>query len=105
MKRQKTYFIYIMASSSGTLYIGISSRLEGRTQDHKNGVYEGFSKKYRTDRLVYFERYSEVGVALAREEQLKNWRREKKIKLIASMNPSWKDLSKEDTTPVPIFKK
>jgi len=93
MRTPKIYFVYIMASSSGTLYIGITSDMDVRVQQHKHGAFEGFSKKYKTDRLVYVERHAHVLKAIAREKQIKRWRRQKKIALIQSVNPSWRDLS------------
>jgi len=93
MRNPKIYFVYIMASISGTLYTGISGKMDVRVNQHKNGAFEGFSKKYKTDRLVYVERYAHVLSAIAREKQIKRWRREKKVVLLQSVNPSWQDLS------------
>jgi len=87
-----SFYIYIMASPSGTLYIGITNNLQRRVYEHKNHILEGFSKRYDCTKLVYFEEYKSVEEALSREKQLKNWRREKKEHLIRTMNPSWKDL-------------
>lgn len=87
-----SFFIYIMASPSGTLYIGITNNLQRRVYEHKNHILEGFSKRYDCTKLVYYEEYKDVEEALAREKQLKNWRREKKEYLIRTINPSWKDL-------------
>ncbi len=89
----KNYYIYIMASASGTLYAGITSDLIRRCFEHKQGLIEGFSKKYDCHKLIYFEETSDVGSAIAREKQIKNWRREKKEKLIKRVNPTWRDLS------------
>lgn len=83
----------MMSSISKVLYTGITSNLPKRTREHKNKLVEGFTKKYNTDRLVYFEQTENVMSAIAREKQLKNWNRQKKIKLIEKMNPEWKDLS------------
>ena len=88
-----TYYIYILASLSGTLYIGITNNLKRRIYEHKEGLIEGFSKKYKCIKLIYFEEYHDVNEAIAREKQLKNWRREKKESLIKRLNPSWKDLA------------
>lgn len=87
------YSVYIMASRSGVLYIGITSELEVRVNQHKTGAYDGFSKKYKCHRLVYFERYDRVQTAIAREKQLKGFTRAKKIALIEATNPRWQDLS------------
>ena len=82
-----------MASLSGTLYIGITNDLYKRVYQHKNGLIEGFTKKYQCHKLVYFEETSDVESAIAREKQLKNWNRKKKEFLIKTKNPHWKDLS------------
>jgi putative endonuclease len=84
--------LYIMASESGTLYIGMTNDLERRVFEHKNELMEGFTKDYSCKRLVYYEHTEDVEACIAREKQIKNWRRDKKEKLIRSMNPSWKDL-------------
>ena len=76
-----------------TLYIGITNNLERRIYEHKNGLIEGFSKRYNLKKLVYFEECSEILVAIAREKQLKNWHREWKVNLIRKRNPGFKDLS------------
>jgi len=92
----KSYFVYIMASESGTLYTGVSGALEGRVWKHKNGVFENsFTKKYGCKKLVYFEETSDVHAALEREKQIKNWSRHKKEFLIKTKNPQWKDLSED----------
>jgi putative endonuclease len=90
-----SYFTYIVASRSHTLYIGVTGNLRKRVFDHKWKEHGGFSAKYNCDRLVWFERYESVVEAIAREKQLKRWRREKKIALIEKMNPTWVDLSKD----------
>jgi putative endonuclease len=84
-----------MASHSRTLYIGVTNNLERRVYEHKNKLVEGFTKKYNITMLVYYEETNDVQVALAREKQIKGWLRSKKISLIQSMNPQWKDLSIE----------
>jgi putative endonuclease len=87
------FWVYIMASPAGTLYIGMTGYLESRVQEHKSGSIEGFSQKYGCTRLVYCEAYDDVGKAVGREKQLKGWRREKKIALIEKVNPRWQDLA------------
>lgn len=77
----------------GTLYIGVTRDLFSRIEHHRHKVVEGFTKRYGLDRLVYYEDIEDYDSALAREKQLKNWRREWKINLIESKNPYWKDLS------------
>ena len=89
------FFVYIVASHSGTLYIGITNDLAVRVRQHKRGEIEGFAKKYRCTRLVYFESFDNVLKAIAREKQLKGWRRSKKIALIEKMNPRWEDLAEK----------
>jgi putative endonuclease len=87
------FWVYIMASRTGTLYLGVTGDLDQRTAQHKSGEFEGFSKKYGCNRLVYHEEYDDAAKAIAREKQLKGWRREKKIALIEKMNPRWADLA------------
>jgi len=82
-----------MASESGTLYTGITNNIEGRVYEHKNNVNDGFTKKYKCHKLVYFEEHQYVLNAIDREKQIKKWRREKKEALIRIENPSWKDLA------------
>jgi putative endonuclease len=87
------YWMYIMASPSGTLYTGVTGDIFKRVQQHKLGLVEGFSKKYGCTRLVYYESYDQVGRAIGREKQIKGWRRSKKIALIEGKNPRWEDLA------------
>jgi putative endonuclease len=87
------YWVYIMSSLTGTLYIGITGQLGFRVLQHKAGEVEGFSRTYNCVRLVYYEAFDDVHKAIAREKQLKRWRREKKIALIEKMNPRWQDLA------------
>ena len=89
------YYVYILTNKSGTLYTGVTNNLERRVYEHKNHLIDGFTKKYKIDKLVYFEETDDVSTAIAREKQIKGWRREKKIALIESINPHWKDLSEE----------
>jgi putative endonuclease len=92
----KQYFVYILASKkNGTLYIGVTSDLLGRVWQHKNKVVDGFTKKYDVNYLVYYEQTEDVRSALAREKQLKNWKRQWKIELIEKDNPEWRDLYDE----------
>lgn len=89
-----------MSNRSKTLYTGVTSKLEVRTWQHKNHVYEGFTSRYRLDRLVYYEKFSRIGDAIAREKQIKGWTRMKKMALIVSMNPTWRDLSEDWGKPI-----
>lgn len=91
----KTYYVYIMANKSKTLYTGVTNDLTRRVYEHKHKMVKGFSKKYNINRLVYFESTGEIESAILREKQIKGWVRWKKIQLIESQNPSWKDLSAE----------
>ncbi len=90
----ENYFVYILASKrNGTLYIGVTSNLTKRIEEHKNKLADGFTSKYGVDKLVYFEQTSDVDSAIAREKQLKKWNRKWKLELIEKQNPSWEDLS------------
>jgi putative endonuclease len=89
------YWVYVAGSATGTLYVGVTSDLPKRMWEHREGVFPGFTSRYRVDRLLYFEQTNEVWVAIAREKQIKGWRRSKKEELIRSMNPGWRDLSKD----------
>jgi putative endonuclease len=89
------YHVYIMASESGVLYTGVTNHLESRTVQHKQKLVPGFTSIYNVTKLVYFEPFGDVRNAIAREKQLKRWRREKKVALIESVNPTWRDLSED----------
>ena len=91
----KQYYVYILTGNSGTLYTGITNDLARRVFEHKNQLVEGFTKKYNIKYLVYYEAVDDVEAAIAREKQIKGWLRAKKLQLINSLNPSWKDLSEE----------
>ena len=82
-----------MASVSKVLYIGFTNNLMRRSWEHKKDFVEGFSKRYKCHKLVYSEYYNNVYEAIGREKQLKRWNREKKIRLVESINPNWQDLS------------
>jgi putative endonuclease len=96
-----SYYTYITASPSRTLYIGVTSNLETRLHQHKSKEYKGFSATYGCDRLVFFERYTDPDSAIAREKQLKGWTRAKKIDLVERNNPTWTDLSNDWGKPIP----
>lgn len=88
--------VYILASKkNGVLYIGVTSNLSKRIWQHKNNEVKGFTEKYYVHRLVYYELHSDMNHAIAREKQMKKWRREWKINLIRKNNPDWKDLYNE----------
>lgn len=90
--KTREYYVYIMASATGVLYIGVTNSLLHRIFQHKYGDMKGFSTKYRCRKLVYFEETDDIGAAIAREKELKQWRRAKKTALIAQENPQWEDL-------------
>ena len=89
----KEYYVYIMTNRSRTLYIGITNDLKRRVYQHKEKHIAGFTSQYNITQLAYYESTNDVHVAIAREKQLKGWLRAKKIALIESQNPEWKDLS------------
>jgi putative endonuclease len=92
----RSYCVYILASGKyGTLYIGVTNELYRRIPEHKGRMIEGFTKKYNVNQLVYFEESDDITTAIEREKQLKNWKRDWKIKLIESVNPQWNDLYDE----------
>jgi putative endonuclease len=91
----KEYYVYIMTNRSRTLYTGVTGDLMRRVYEHKNKLVLGFTSRYNIQSLAYYESTSDVYAALEREKQIKGWLRAKKIALIESMNPEWKDLSEE----------
>ncbi len=93
MPGSRTYYVYILTNRSGTLYVGVTNNLKRRVWQHKQGECEGFTRHYCIDRLIYFEVFGDVYAAIAREKQIKRWRREKKLDLIARDNPDGRDLS------------
>ena len=95
MRAPRIYFVYIMSNRSKNLYTGISGNLIGRVRRHKASSGSRFTSKYKLDRLVYFERYEDVHKAIEREKEIKRWLRIKKVSLIVSVNPTWRDLSLE----------
>jgi putative endonuclease len=93
--QHKTYYVYIIANRSKTLYIGVTNNLERRMWEQKQGIGSEFASKYKIDRLVYYESYDDVRDAIHREKEIKGLLRIKKIALIVSKNPAWRDLSEE----------
>ena len=86
------YYVYILTTqNNGTLYVGVTNDLSRRLCEHKNAQADGFTKKYHVNKLVYYEAYSEITAAIAREKQLKRWTRAKKNALIEEKNPLWKE--------------
>ena len=89
----KNYYVYLVTNKlHGTLYIGITDNLVRRGDEHRNGLIDGFTKKYNLKRLVYFEVFNYVEDAIHREKRLKKWNRQWKIELIEKVNPEWTDL-------------
>jgi putative endonuclease len=95
-----SYHVYILASTHKTLYIGVTNDLLRRVLQHKTGALPGFTRKYKVNRLVHFEGFTDVYLARAREKQLKGWVRRRKIALIEAENPEWEDLA--DTIGLPL---
>ena len=93
MNLDANFFVYILTDKPyGTLYVGVTNNLARRVFEHKQGAAEGFTKKYNLKTLVYYEVYSGIEEAIAREKKLKRWKRDWKIDRIHSMNRDWKDL-------------
>ena len=95
-----SYFVYLVASRSRNLYTGVTNNLGRRVWEHKQGMVPGFTKKYRVHRLVCFEAYPRVRRAIDREKEIKAWRREKRVKLVNAVNPTWYDLAADWFQPV-----
>jgi len=90
---EKQYAVYILANQNNSvLYIGSTSNLESRLAQHRQKLIPGFTAKYNVNKLVYFEMTNDAHAAVARERQLKRWRRDKKKRLVQRMNPDWSDL-------------
>jgi len=86
------WYVYIVECKDQTYYTGITQNLERRINEHRNGLVEGFSKKYNLKKLVYFDVFSRITDAIAVEKKIKGWLRRRKIELVASKNPKWEDL-------------
>ena len=96
MKTIHQYYVYLLASKiRGTLYIGVTNDLQRRVYEHKMGIKKGFTQKYGVNRLVYFETFQNIEEAITRENNMKKWKRNWKIKLIEKDNTQWLDLSKD----------
>jgi len=89
----KTYVVYIVASRSRSLYTSVTNNLQRRLAQHREKLVPGFTSRYNIFRLVHFEVYGDIQTAIAREKEIKAWRREKKIRLIDRKNSTWEDLS------------
>lgn len=93
--QRKGGYVYIATNKSRTLYIGVTNNLERRMSEHRQKIGSQFAARYNITRLVYYEEFGDIRDAIAREKQLKRWRREKKVSLIERENPEWKDLSED----------
>jgi putative endonuclease len=100
--QQRTYYVYIMASKSRVIYVGMTGFLMSRVLQHRAGEGSEFTRRYRVHRLVYFQSFHNVGDAIGRETELKKWRRERKIALIEERNPTWEDLAEGWGEQVPM---
>jgi putative endonuclease len=89
----RTFYVYIMASRSRVLYVGVTNDIARRVDEHKQGSIPGFTTRYRVTRLVYFEEFPDIRDAIAREKEIKGWVRARKTRLIESRNPTWENLS------------
>ena len=91
----RTYCVYILASRTRRLYAGVTNDLQRRVLEHREGKVPGFTKQYKIFRLVHFEMFGEITMAIAREKEIKGWRREKKVWLIERNNKTWEDLAEK----------
>jgi putative endonuclease len=96
MASRRSYFVYIPTNwNNQVMYAGVTNDLHRRLYEHAHKLADGFTKKYNVSKLVYFEETDDVNAAIAREKQIKKWRRSKKDALVSSINPEWHDLSKQ----------
>ncbi|HZO32220.1 MAG TPA: GIY-YIG nuclease family protein [Chloroflexota bacterium] len=95
MPDERQYYVYMLASKTRRLYVGVTNDLVRRVWQHRTKAIEGFANKYNIERLVWYESTSQVLDAIAREKQIKGWRREKKVELIEEDNPGWTDLARD----------
>ena len=94
-KQDRQFYVYILTNRTGTLYVGVTNDLERRMYEHKSKSVPGFTSKYNLTRLAYYEQTSSNAAAITREKQIKGWLRKKKVALIESSNPQWRDLSQD----------
>ena len=102
MPRAWQFWVYILSSKSRRIYTGVTNDIGRRVHEHKEGQIEGFTRRYRINRLVYYERFRYIGNAIAREKEIKSFDRAKRVALIEGMNPTWNDLSEEWGKPVKL---
>ena len=94
MPKEHRYYVYLLTNKNDkVMYVGVTNNLERRVYEHKTKMVLGFTEKYNVNKLVYFEETNDVRAAIAREKEIKKWRREKKNNLVVAVNPEWKDLS------------
>ena len=94
MVKETHYYVYLLTNwNHRVMYVGFTNDLKRRVYEHQKKLVKGFTEKYNVNKLVYFEQTSDVTAAITREKEIKKWRREKKDKLVFSINPSWNDLS------------
>ena len=94
--KDRNFYVYVLTNwNNKVMYVGMTNNLERRMYEHKSKLVDGFTKKYNVNKLVYYEHVTDVRAAIAREKEIKKWRREKKNRLVMTMNPEWKDLSLE----------
>ena len=91
---ERVFHVYMMASESGVLYLGVTNNLGKRVTQHKLKLVPGFTRKYNVTKMVWFEPHPTIRAAISREKEIKGWRREKKVALIEALNPRWDDLSR-----------
>jgi putative endonuclease len=92
----KIYYVYFLSNwNNKVIYVGVTNDLDRRLYEHKNKLVPGFTAKYNLNKLVYFEETQDINAAIAREKEIKKWRREKKDKLVNQLNPNWRDLSEK----------
>ena len=103
MSREWRFWVYIMASKSRRIYTGVTNDIERRVKEHKEGLIEGFTQRYKINRLVYRERFHYIDNAITREKEIKGWDRTRRVALIESVNPTWEDLSLEWGKPIEML--
>lgn len=92
----RTYYVYIMTNQNNkVLYIGVTNNLQRRVYEHKNGLFEGYTKKYNCKKLIWYKQTGDINSAIREEKRMKKWKREFKENVINEMNPEWNDLFEE----------
>jgi len=104
MPREFRFFVYVMASKSRRTYTGVTNNIERRVKQHKAGEIEGFTRRYKINRLVHYEVFQYIGNAIRREKEIKGWDRAKRVALIERENPTWDDLAQDWGKPIELLK-